>query len=52
MIPSVLASNRIEIMFASLDGEPNVTHSGVVNERWTFSDSSSIVLRHVFWIIE
>jgi hypothetical protein len=35
-----------------LDAEPTVTHSGVIHERWTFSDSSSIVLRYVFWEVK
>ena len=28
--------------------EPTVTHSGVIHERWTFLDGSSVTLQHVF----
>jgi hypothetical protein len=45
-------SDRGENLCALLDAEPSVTHSGVIHERWTFSDSSSIVLRHVFWEVQ
>lgn len=45
-------NDRGEQLPALLDSEPDATHSGVNNECWTFSDSSSIVLRFVTWEIE
>jgi len=50
--PSMYRNSRGESLCALLDAEPYVMHSGVVHERWTFSDSSSIVLRHVFWEVQ
>jgi len=50
--PDMYRNSRGEALCALLDAEPAVTHSGVIHERWTFSDSSSIVLRHVFWELD
>ena len=50
--PSVYRNSRGENICALLDAEPTATHSGVIYERWTFSDSSSIVLRHVLWAVQ
>jgi hypothetical protein len=50
--PHIYRNGRGENICDCLDAEPAVTRSGVIHERWTFSDSSSIVLRHVFWEVE
>jgi len=50
--PHIYRNGRGEKLCALLDAEPTVTHSGVIHERWTFSDLSSIVLRHVFWEVD
>ena len=47
--PAKYRNSRGENLCELLDAEPTVTHSGVIHERWTFRDGSSVTLRHVFW---
>lgn len=55
--PHVYRNDCGESLCELPDAERGVTHSGVIHERWSFSDASfsdasSIVLRHVFWELE
>ena len=50
--PSMFRHARDERLADLLDAEPHVRHSGVVHERWSFEDGSSVVLRFVTWEVE